>query len=332
MKHLITLDYELFFGSQAGSVDNCMLKPTKRLLEILDSYGIKATFFVDVGYLVRAQELQCDLENALRVEDQLKYLHEVGHDIQLHIHPHWHRTEWRNQQWQFDLSYYKLSDYDSQTAATIVKSYSQKIRDLTGRSPIAYRAGGWCIQPFSHFSEALYKAGVRVDSTVYMEGLNESSVQGFDFTGAPEKSSWRFNENPLVEEEVGRFVELPISSAPVSPLFFWQFAVIKKIGSSQHQSFGDGSATSISKAQLTRLLTETSRTVASIDGYKSKLLDHFRQHHKNTFGKDAPLVLIGHPKALSRYSLKNLSCYLRSRSENEDTDLTISEWYQQYEK
>ena len=57
MKIAITWDYELFFGSRSGTVDKCMLEPTKRILEVAEKHEVPFTFFPDVGSLLRFQDL-----------------------------------------------------------------------------------------------------------------------------------------------------------------------------------------------------------------------------------------------------------------------------------
>lgn len=325
MNALITLDYELYFGKVSGSSENCMVKPTNKLLMVLNEYGIKATFFVDVGHIVRADELGCDQESIHLVKEQLVHLSDDGHDIQLHIHPHWEESYWNGDGWDFNLSYYKLSDFSKREASEIIFKYIEKLEEITGIRPTAYRAGGWCIQPFEHFANALKSAGIVLDSTIYADGKNISHNQGFDFTGAPNLPWWRFENDPLKPALDGGFIELPISSTSVSPLFYWKFALIKKFPGTQHNSFGDGSSSIISTSQLIRLLTKRTKTVASIDGFKSSLLSTYRQDVKRKYGENGPLVLIGHPKALTEYSLRQLANYIDSHKDK-DQYMTINEW------
>ncbi|AOE50159.1 polysaccharide deacetylase family protein [Kangiella sediminilitoris] len=329
MKTLITLDYELFFGSHSGTAESCMLKPTNKLLELLDKHDVKATFYVDIGYLSRADELKCDQASTDAVKEQLRNLSEQGHDLQLHIHPHWEKAKWDNGYWSFDLSYYKLSDFTEKKASEIVLKYANKLESVAKVRANSYRAGGWCIQPFEHFSSALFQAGIKVDSTVFTDGVNLSEVQGFDFRGSPRLSHWKFQEDPLIPNKEGPFTELPISSSIVSPLFFWRFALIKKFAGIKYKAFGDGTAAKMSGAQLKRLLTKKSRTVASIDGYKSILLDKFRKDAFREYGDSANLVLIGHPKSLTEHSLEQLGRYLSKHKK--DDYMTVSQWYKQYE-
>ena len=54
-KTLITLDYELYFN-RSGTAQKCIIEPTDLLLGILDKHDIRATFFVDSGYVLKLKE------------------------------------------------------------------------------------------------------------------------------------------------------------------------------------------------------------------------------------------------------------------------------------
>lgn len=325
MKIHITLDYELFFGIRAGTIDNCMLLPTDALLAILNPYDIKATFYVDVGYIESARRLGADLHSVQKVRDQLRYLHDNGHDLQLHIHPHWEDAQYLNGKWSFDVARYKLADFPQRRAEDIINRYVNVFSDIGLPRPIAFRAGGWCIQPFSHIAPALRANGIKIDSTIYYRGKSLSKTHSFDFSSAPAHNTWRFNEDPLQATSDGTFLELPIAEIDINPLFFWRLALIKKLNSSGHRAFGDGNALPMSKKDSLRLLTRGSYSVASLDGYKSTLLEKALKRRMQRLGDDADLVLIGHPKALSRFSLGKLKSFIRKHEEHDFT--TVSSWY-----
>ncbi len=321
----ITLDYELFFGKTVGTVNACLINPTNKIIEVLNIIKAKATFYVDVGYLSRCEQLNCDLANYKKVVEQLKLLSSCGHDLQLHIHPHWEDAQYVNGQWDLENVRYRLHLFEKNEVETIVFKYTNLLKKITGKFPISYRAGGWCLQPFDYIADALYDSGVSIDSTVFREGVNDSELQGYNFSNAPELNSWRFDVNPLKETQAGRFIELPIADINVSPFFYWQFALAKKMGGMQHSSYGDGNPIKMSKKQLIRLLTHSSHSVVSIDGYKSKLLEiAYLKYHKR-FGSNADFVLIGHPKATSDYSIKKLNDFLTNHSGN-DQFITVTDW------
>ena len=319
----LTYDYEVFFGQQTGTVENCIIKPVNALLDLFGRYGVSATFYVDITYIARAEALGIDLS---LVRQNIKQLIDNGHDVQLHIHPHWENSLYKEGLWQIDAEHFKLSDFSKDAAANIIKRCAGFFEDLTGYRAVAFRAGGWCLQPFSHIDQALYDVGIRVDSTIYTNGINYSSIQGFDFSSAPERNLWLFDEDPLVESKGGRFLELPISDISVSPLFFWKFAFAKKMGGEVHKSFGDGGAIPMSKKQMIKLLTFPSTSVASLDGYKSTLLEKSYVYRKKKYGDKADLVFIGHPKSLTLFSLSLLENFIKKHIKR-DRFCTVSQRY-----
>ena len=320
---LITLDYELFFGGESGTVENCILRPTRKLLEVLDRQNVKVTFFVDSGYLVRAK-LEKHKSDKLKKEyalvlEQIKALDAQGHSIQLHIHPHWEDSYHDGSKWVMDTSRYKLHDFSEIEIESIVYRYKKALTDIVGDKIFAHRAGGWCIQPFSKLYKAFKKHNIWLDSTVFENGKNDSETHYFNFKNSPKKSEWNFEMNPLVEEQKGFFRELPIASYRLSPLFFWKLVFVKKFGNKEHQNFGDGKAAGGSTFDKLRMLMRATNSVVSIDAYKSTFLEKAFLKFSNTI-ENKYFVIIGHPKSMSEYSLKKLEKFIiKNRSYNFDT-------------
>lgn len=316
---LITLDYELFFGSNSGTQEESIISPTIKLLQVLDKYNIKASFFVDSGYIIKLNEYRKRYK-ALEVDynkiiSQIKLLDKNGHDIQLHIHPHWEDSYYDGSKWVVDTTRYKIHDFNDNEIDNIVYKYKKVLTDIVGDKVFTFRAGGWCMQPFEKLKKVLKKYNIWLDSTVFEGGRNASATHYFDFRGAPRKDFWRFEDDPIVENVTGFFTEVPISSYKVSPLFFWKLAFAKKLGGEKHKAFGDGGAAGGSKWDKIRMLTQSTNSVVSIDGYKvSFLQDAFDDFKKNIDNKN--FVIIGHPKAMSEYSLDKLEEFIIKNKDN----------------
>jgi len=317
MKIYITLDYELFFGSQSGGVDDCIINPTNELLKIVDPYNVKIVFFVDAGYInklnVFKQQYPELEEDYKKITSQIRSLSENGHGIELHIHPHWENTVYDGEKWVFDTSQYKLQDFSKEEAYAIVIKYTTLLNSISGKKAIAYRAGGWSAQPFSHISEALKDAGIYIDSTTYPNGYHQSKHQAYDFRNITQyKTEYRFENDLTVEDSNGHFTEYPISSYRLSPVFFWRFALEKIKKNKKHISFGNGSAISKPKIEVIKLMTRFSNSVVSIDGYKSSYISKaFKKYIKNT-DNTGHFVLIGHPKAFTPYSLEKTKKFIEN--------------------
>ena len=179
MKTLLTLDYEVFFGRNTGTVARTMIEPTEALVKVADRHGAKLAFFVDAGFILRLRS-EMGKAPALRAEHdavcrQVERLARAGHEIQLHIHPHWEDSRWEDGGWKIDVSRSALHAFEPDAIRDIVGRYAAALRELAGpRSAYAFRAGGWVIQPFHKLRPALREAGVTIDSTVYAVGAPPS--------------------------------------------------------------------------------------------------------------------------------------------------------------
>jgi hypothetical protein len=328
-KIFITLDYELFFGNNAGTQYNSIIYPTERLLTILDKNKVKASFFVDSGYLLKLKEyknefptLEADYEEISR---QLRKLSIEGHDLQLHIHPHWEDSYYNGEKWIMDTSRYRLNSFSYEEINSIVYRYKEVLQEFTNNEIFTFRAGGWCIQPFKKIKDAFKANNIWLDSTVFKNGKNKSATHFFNFKAAPNKTLWKFEDDPLKENPKGFFTEIPITSLRVSPFFFWKLAYAKKIGGDIHKSFGDGTAAGGSKLEKIRMLTQLSNTVVSIDSYKASLLRKaYTKFQKDQDNRN--FVIIGHPKALTEYSLIKLENFI---DQKDIFFTTYSEWKKQ---
>lgn len=313
MKILLTLDYELFFGSNTGTLQKSIIEPTNKLLKVLNQYNVKATFFVDSGYVLKLKEYRKEfkiLENDYKkIISQIRYLHQNGHEIALHIHPHWEDSFFDGNKWVLNVKRYKLHDFNKDNIKRIVFEYKNVLEEIIDDKIITFRAGGWCIQPFDKIKDALKESGIKIDSTLYKNGLSESETHYFDFRNMPDKDFYKFENDPLVEKQNGSFTEIPISSIEISPFFFWKFAFFKIFGKEKFKSFGNGKAIERSKLNKLKLMLTFSNSVVSIDGYKSTLLEKAYKNYKKTRLNN--FVIIAHPKALSEFSLVKLESFIK---------------------
>jgi peptidoglycan/xylan/chitin deacetylase (PgdA/CDA1 family) len=314
MKIFITLDYELYFGSDTGNPEHCMVRPTEELLKLTDPLGIKFTCFVDSGYLLALEHqkgeypvLQKDYE---MIAKQLRQLSKAGHGIELHIHPHWEDSFFGSRGWEINTHRYKLSAFSESEVLRIVQKHTALLEKITGKPPKAYRAGGWSAQPFQPIGRALENCGVFIDSSVFPGGYYKSDHQEFDFRSVPAYTTeYQFSSGLTIPDSQGKFREIPISSQKVSPFFYWKMAWAKVFGDLDHRSFGNGQPIRLSRGYFDKL-TRTSVDVVSMDGYKSNLLKKaFKNHVKHT-SNQGNFVIIGHPKAFTRDSLKRFKRFL----------------------
>lgn len=311
MNIFVTYDYELCFGGKTGTAEKCMLEPTYKLMHLARLHQAHFTFFVDVLYLMKLQEyahiktLKNDYE---AIKQQLEALVKQGHDVQLHLHTHWINAKYLDGEWQLDLPNYRIHKFTTDEIEKTVNSSVKFLEAITGKKVFAFRAGGWCLQPFDKLKEAFARNGVSLDSTVFHKGYNQTPTNLYDFRQAPDLDLWKFSDDPVKADANGFFTELPISSCQVSPLFYWKTVLFKKLFPAQHASIGDGKFLRSNKKQMLRLLTTASHAVASCDGYRSSLLEPVFKRFAET--NKANFVVIGHPKLMSAYSYEKLESFI----------------------
>ncbi len=265
------------------------------------------TFFVDVGYLIQAEKYE-DLEDERnRVKAQIKEMITRGHDVQLHIHPHWEKSVWSDGKWTFGTQdFYKLTDFAKEERDQIIRTYKNYLDALIGRPTRAFRAGGWCIQPFSDVRDVFLELGLTIDSTVIPGDFLQTASYAVDFRDAPMKASYSFDFDVTVEEN-GPFCEYPIASMRYSPLFFWRLYVLGRLFPSQHKMIGDGQFLS-QGGRKKRVLTTYTNGHVSTDGYYASKLNAAVNTAMNR-GFES-MVIIGHPKGNTLYSLRKLEDFL----------------------
>lgn len=309
-----TFDYELFFGKPTGSVEKCILEPTERLRELSRMYKAPFTYFVDAGFLLKLHELgtnfpELQLQHE-KIVSQLRNLMNEGNDIQLHIHPHWELSDYEDGEWHIPQDKgYRLDEFCKAEAAEIFKKYKYHLDEVIGRKTIAYRAGGWCIQPFEHILKVFKSTGMHYDSSVVPGMKFQSGVYNIDFSHAPNYLDfWCFELDPTKVNRNGTFVEIPISGYEYKPLFYWELYLLGKINKSRHRFVGDGNYIP-QPGRKFQTLTQAQWNHVSCDGYYSKKLLSVAKSFKEKNRKH--LVVIGHPKSMTAYSFDKLEQFLK---------------------
>ncbi|SRR6266571_3955538 len=318
MNLILSLDYELYFGSRHGSPQRCLVEPCQALLKVTDRVAGRLAFFVDAGYLCKLEEHARKSTSVQQEADQvfrhLDALSRAGHELHLHIHPHWEDTRRGERGWQFDLTRYALHSFPAAQIEDIVKRYKNAIARFVGADAVfCYRAGGWVIQPFDALAPALRSNRIWLDSSVFPGGLTQDSTHSLDFRRSPDKDHWSFDTDPLTEASHGYFLEIPISSLTVGPWAYWNLATRKLAGGARHRPWGNGGAIPLGKRDLRRKLSSRTTSAVSIDGPKARWLESAYREHKAK-GRQC-FVVMGHPKALTPYSIDCLEQFLGQHPE-----------------
>ena len=317
---LLTYDYEVFFV-KFGTVSNSLLTPTQMLVNKMNEYSMKGTFFVDVLYLDYLRR-QGNIGELNRIQDQLRWLVSSGHRIELHIHPHWLDTD----NGEPNFFRYRLQSFSKDEQCDIFELglnilYSIANKEDSSYKVLAYRAGGWCIQPFNALMDSFRKYKIKIDSSVAAGMYQKSESHFFDFRNAPVTEWYRYKDDVNIADESGDFIEIPISTFNTTPFQKLYKRWIAKKNKTQIISYGDGYGMTVSKFVLLKKLFE-SKAMYSIDGiFDNKLMSNLvDKNNLNTIN------FISHPKNITNYSLS----FIDNLYKTEITCFTIFDYYMNY--
>ena len=313
---LFTFDYELFLGQRSGTPENCIIKPTQLILSLLKQYNIKhAIFFVDTTYLIKLLDAKEPVykKHYQTITEQLKEIIGNGHYVYPHIHPHWidalpvpNKGEWSLK----NYSKYRFHNITKEEQSNLFDRSINLLHSII--DPVfpnyeicGYRAGGWCIQPFSDFSLHFKKHNVKYDFSVLKYYSNSSPASYYDFSNTPVNEIYRFEDDVIKEVKNGMFTEFSISTLRFSAINnLLNRLFLKYLWKTNNRSIGDGIGISIEESQNPQ--RKKGREMIAIE-----LLNKIRFNPYILFlEKNNYMHFISHPKMLSKHNLKTFDKFL----------------------
>ena len=304
---LLTFDYEIFF-CKYGTVQHSLIIPTEKLIQLIKRES--GTFFVDVLFLEFLLRNGC-LSDYQKVFDQLREIVSMGHRIELHLHPHWINSMYRIHEFQEN----EMNNIFERSLDLLNKIASLEDSNY---KVTAFRAGGWCIQPFSYLKKTFKRFGLKIDSSVASGMYQKTKYHYFDFRHAPGKDWYRFTDNVEKEEDDGYFMEIPISTFVTNPIEKISKRWIQFIKKDSIVSYGDGCGMSVDKFTLARKLFER-KAMFSADG----VFDVDKMINKIISYQYDNLTVISHPKNFTNISFQ----FLESLIESDVKFLTLDKLY-----
>ena len=314
---ILTFDYELFL-LKSGTPEACIFNPTERILAILGSGNIKATFFIDILYYIRLKENH-NLHGATitKYENQIKLLLDKGHNLELHIHPHWLDAKFDSYEWVFeDFSRYCFTNFTEEEINSLFKKCYTELNMLCKKFQpeykiTAYRMGGLCILPFPHLESLFSSYEIKIDSSVAPRLKATEKYQSFDYSDIENINYYKFNKNPILAEADGKFTELPISTYK-RELYdkFLEKTFALKYNKQLHKVSGDGSGTgTYSKSKIfSSAKLKTYFMPFTLDGCMPETIIRKIKQSKNSI-----ITFISHPKLFSALSEKTLKLLIKER-------------------
>jgi hypothetical protein len=229
-------------GNGLGSVAHLQHVPAVFLMDVARSLGIRVNFMVEVLQQL-AYERSAEGSRRLRAEASLwretvAQMVEGGHDVQLHLHPQWHRAIASDGFFRHQGSW-NIADHPDADIDAMVAEAASYLRELVApmRSShrlVAFKAGAWALQPAAKVLAALAREGIRI---VMGPGLSiRYRVPGFvaDY-GAIEEAVLPYCPDPERIERVAatpnEMVVLPMPYYQRQPLALLERALAPRGGS-----------------------------------------------------------------------------------------------------
>ena len=333
-KHILfTFDHELFLGQRSGTAENCMLSPGNRLRELFRRFGLKnAIFFVDTTYLMALRE-QAQAHQRARadwalLQDQLRSFEAEGHYVFPHIHPHWLDAAYNEttNQWALNnLEKYRFHALSKAEKTKVFEGSIQILKDILGAEArsvkeVGFRAGGWCIQPFSDFRPCFEAHRIRYEFSVLRGFRQFTNAQFIDFMEVPEKEIYQFSDNVVQEDPEGPFTQITISGLEIPKGVQLSNRVLEKIHWKLNiRSLGDGQGV-IPKA-VAGPNGKTSSSLPNRERMAIELMNAVKLPlYKKYLANNKFLHFISHPKMLSAHHFKIFERFLNHLTSNYEVE------------
>jgi len=173
--HLAFVDDWEVRGNGSGDPRVLQFAPMRRLTEVYRKYGIRGSFNAEVMQQLTYRNLQGRFPELKAVADEWEQVvmesFQQGHDIQLHLHPQWNRSEFECQgSWKLHGDW-SIINYSSEQIRGLLLSGKRFLETLLRRvdptySCVSFRAGSWCAAPSESLLPILAELGFVFDMSI----------------------------------------------------------------------------------------------------------------------------------------------------------------------
>ena len=300
-------------------------------MDLACQLNVPLVLFSDIWSAIRFREwdserfydpYRAQIESAVR----------AGHDVQLHIHPHWVDSSYDGTTFH-PSKRYKLADFredapPNDIAGVIGRGFDKMTticRSVDDNYKcVAYRGGGYNLEPETNtILSTLLKRGVVIDSTIAKGMQYHSPVNEVDYRDMPEAANWFISPDgsPSRAAERGMY-EVPIAAMPRTIANNVPF-LIRRILNKKHRyrstGFTIGSKASTKSNRIARLFPD-SAWIVSFDGHARTASDVLAtlRHHVRRHASDELIVCsaCSHPKFMGPYQRNVMETFVeRARAE-----------------
>lgn len=320
----LTFDYELFLGKNNYTEKEILFNPTAKLAEMLSKEAVSATFFADICSIIQYQKMGMKGYVA-DFERQLQELYAGGHDVQLHIHPHWLRASYIAGEWKYDYKNYRIHSFgfgrgEKDNAYDILRAGTERLNTILSQVDskyqcIAYRAGGFALQPHAELVAALFDNGIRVDSSIAPHLSSDSKTNFYHYESKYVQGNWWLSANREWWEDVPQdpkaLYEIPIATENKNPFTFGLRRVFKPDMIKLSPGEMKGSYVNLESGKSGRINIWkylSGYNAISLDAYKAgflyeQILRYYKENQCEK--KDVFAAVIGHPKLVTDVYVQN---------------------------
>jgi len=318
----LTFDHELPLGSLKTSYKKALFDPTEKLFESAAKNEVPITLFTDILCALRYR--QWDRQGFYKpYETQLQKAVSLGHDVQLHLHPHWLTSGFENGV-VIPSQDYSLSDFKNNKEpgiAEVVRSGAALLKEICEQENskykiLAFRAGGFNIEPGSMeiFSQ-LTKNGIKYDSSVVLKYYFVSALSLVDFRKLPEFPNWFIGTDGNFRQAADSGIfEIPVAAIPKTPfeiptsfkLKHFAHRATENHGTMIHERSQGSRMQKLHMLFSARMLTFDNHTLSA--NYLMQILDYNVKRFSSS--DTINLASCSHPKTMGNYSFQLMDRFI----------------------
>ena len=220
---VLSFDHELSLGRLFGSYADNLFLPTEGILAAAESCEVPVTLFTDVLCGIKFREWG-ETDFVVPYENQLKDAVRRGHEVELHLHPHWLRTTKEASAFHpsggYSLHDYRDEPYPDSIPGIVdrgVEYLSSVCRQADpGFKSLAFRAGGFSLSPSTgQILSALWDRGIRIDSSVGKGYRFSAAMWSVDWSEMPAEANWYVPlDGPMSSRAEAGMFEVPAVTVP----------------------------------------------------------------------------------------------------------------------
>jgi len=341
IKLLLTYDYELPLGS-CVSYNKGLFSPSEKIIKLAEELKVPLVFFVDICSAIVFKKWDYD-NYYLPFKNQIQELIKKGNDVQLHIHPHWLDSTYKNGSF-FPSDSYILSDFKNNAYPNniegVVKQSVDELNEICLEADpnykcIAYRGGGYNLYPDrDKIISALYNNGIRIDSTMLKNYYYKSDLKCEDYRTLPKKQNWYINLDGKFTNKIDKAIlEIPVTTMPAF-LSERIKRVVKKIKNKEkykkliYNHTGTGMIGTTSKTKDKILNGVYSPFVLSFDNLTTdvELLERIINYQTKKYSKQDELILCvnSHPKGFGEHQFNLMKDFITKIKSNNKFDIEFT--------